>query len=159
MPFDISLRQLVTSLILMALGAPFILPLWTLIAVCKFIPGLVRVWDGLRGEISDKAEKEPIGWSIGCAVPIVILFVVLAPVGSAVFLALEVLHGVGVVLAIPFVYYYQNSIWYTLWYMPMIVREFDVRTSAHLASVPLPLPHLFAPALFVLSGWWWVCGA
>jgi hypothetical protein len=46
--------------------------------------------------------------------------------------ALEILHGLGVCLSMPFVYYDQNSLKYTLWAMPLLVKEYDRRTTSAL---------------------------
>jgi len=56
------------------------------------------------------------------------------PIPAIIYMVVELLHGIGVCLAMPVVYYDQESFFHVLQIMPIVVREFDRRTNGIISN-------------------------
>jgi len=102
---------------------------WAVCVVYKLLPGmgiLYKVYfDEIRSQFQSRSNRE---WLVACC-PFLLCGVFLVPIPAILYMVVEVLHGIGVCLTMPIMYYDQESFFHVLQIMPILIREYDLRTN------------------------------
>jgi len=132
MPTDVSFTALLVSLFLVLISLVLMVPAWSIIAICKFIPGTITIFYKaleLWGQTRNLAN-----WARCCLCPLFgLVIILLVPILCALFLVVTLLHPIGISLVMPIIYFHEESVLDTVWLMLLMVVEFDRRTTGLIA--------------------------
>jgi len=137
MPFDFPFTQILIGAILSLLGLALVFPIWMIIITVKLIPGTLFLYTMFWKEYIDSSDYTQ-GAKIACC-PCFILANLFVPLPALGFYVFSIFQGLFVSVCTGVVYFDHGSILMALQYMPMIIREYDSRSTKFLFTECLNL--------------------